>query len=186
MHGLDVTLFRAFNGLPEWLSPIFLFFSEGNKWWVVRIGLLALFVLFLWKRKYRTPALLAMVSWPIANSVCDALKAGLQWQRPSVELADAVIRVHKLTSFGTASAHSATMMSVAVAFMFYDRALGFVWLAVALLTGLSRIYVGVHYPSQVVLGWLVGAFIAFVVVKTWQAYRCWSDRRRDGSPPPAQ
>ena len=76
---------------------------------------------------------------------------------------------NRLTSFGTSSAHAATMMAVAVAFLFYHRPLGYAWLAVALVTGYSRVYVGVHYPYQVLLGWLIGAFVAFVAVKSWQA-----------------
>jgi undecaprenyl-diphosphatase len=75
-----------------------------------------------------------------------------------------------MTSYGSSSAHAATMMAVATAFLFYNRTLGLVWLGVALLTGVSRIYVGVHYPYQVLLGWAVGAFVAFVAVKSWRAY----------------
>ena len=40
----------------------------------------------------------------------------------------------------------------------------------ALLTGLSRIYVGAHYPSQVLLGWVCGALCALIAVYTWGAY----------------
>jgi undecaprenyl-diphosphatase len=171
VRGLDLTLFRAINQGPDWLEPLMVFLSQGNKWWWVRLLLLALFVLFLWRKQTRTPALLAMVSWPVANAACEWLKYGFQLQRPSAELEDVVLRVSKLTSYGTASAHAATMMAVAVAFLFYSRSAGLAWLAVALLTGYSRVYVGVHYPSQVLLGWAVGAFVALVAVKTWQAYR---------------
>lgn len=184
MRGLDQAIFRAINGWPEWMNPVFQVFSEGTKSWPVRIVLVVLLGFFIWKKKTRTPAILAMVSWPIANAATDWLKHSLQMPRPCVELSDAIVRVDKLTSFGTASAHSANMMAVATAFMFYDRRLGSVWLAVAILTGLSRIYVGVHYPYQVLFGWFVGAFVAFVVVKTWQSFRRLRDSRaeEDGSP----
>ncbi len=184
MRDLDVAVFRAINGASELFSPAMVFFSEGNKWWWVRVLLLSVFVLLLWKKRLRMPAILAMVSWPVANAACDVLKAGFRMQRPSVDLADAIVRVDRLTSFGTASAHSATMMAVAVAFMFYDRKVGAIWLVVAVLTGLSRIYVGLHYPSQVLLGWVVGAFIAFVAVKTWQAWLAVSSRRNQESSGP--
>ncbi len=171
---LDVALFRAINGWPDWMEPTFVFLSLGTKQlWVVLL-LLAAFVGFVWSQKTRAGAILAMVSWPFANAACDWLKYGFQGLRPCVELQDVILRVPKLTSFGTASAHSATMMAVAVAFLFYHRPSGFVWLAIALLTGLSRVYVGVHYPSQVLLGWFVGFFVAFVAVMTWRAL----DRRR--------
>lgn len=169
MRELDLTLFRAINEGPDWLEPVMVFFSEGTKQWPVRIALLALFIFLVWRPKTRKPALLAMVAWPVANAACEWLKYGLRAPRPSAELADAIVRVERLTSFGTSSAHSATMMAVAVAFLFYHRPLGYAWLAVALVTGYSRAYVGVHYPYQVLVGWLVGGFVSFVVVKTWQA-----------------
>jgi undecaprenyl-diphosphatase len=145
------------------------FFSQGNKWWWVRGVLLVALVVLYWRQSTRKATVLAMVSWPVANAACDWLKYGLQLPRPSAELADAIVRVDRLTSFGSASAHSATMMAVATAFLFYNRTAGLLWLGVAILTGVSRIYVGVHYPYQVVLGWGLGAFVAFVAVKSWQA-----------------
>ncbi|MCH8978233.1 MAG: phosphatase PAP2 family protein [Armatimonadetes bacterium] len=170
MRELDLAVFRAINQAPDWLEPAMVFFSEGNKWWWVRIGLLALLVFFAWRKTTRKATVLAMVAWPMANAACDALKFGMQLPRPSVDLADAVIRVERLTSFGTASAHSATMMAVAVAFLFYSRPVGLAWVAVAVLTGVSRVYVGVHYPYQVLFGWGVGAFVATVAVKSWMAF----------------
>lgn len=181
MRELDLAVFRAINGASQSFEPVMVFFSEGNKWWWVRLILLGALVFMLVRKSLRAPALLAMISWPVANAACDVLKATFRMPRPNVELADTVLRVKHLTSFGTASAHSATMMAVAVAFMFYDRKVGTIWVVVAVMTGLSRIYVGVHYPSQVLLGWAVGAFVSFVAVKTWQAWEALSLRRRQGS-----
>ena len=179
MRELDLALFRAINHAPDWLEPVMLFFSEGNKWWWVRIGLLALLVFFAWRKNTRKATVLAMVAWPVANAAYDALKFGMRLPRPSVDLADAVVRVDRLTSFGTASAHSATMMAVAIAFLFYSRPVGIAWIAVATLTGVSRIYVGVHYPYQVLLGWAMGAFVATVAVKSWMAF----EQHRSASEP---
>jgi len=91
--------------------------------------------------------------------------------RPSVEVPDAIIRVNRLTSFGTASAHSANMMAVAVPFLYYARPIGFFWLGIAILTGISRIYVGVHYPYQVVFGWMVGAAMSGILIAGWEHWK---------------
>jgi undecaprenyl-diphosphatase len=40
---------------------------------------------------------------------------------------------------------------------------GIPWLILAILVALSRVYNGVHYPYQVVLGWICGAFAAVLV-----------------------
>lgn len=146
------------------------FFSQGNRWLGVRIFLALALIFFLWRKDLRKPAIVAMVSWPLANAACDAMKAGWRGTRPCVDFSDVVLRVEKLTSYGTSSAHSATMMAVAVAFFLYNRPLGIAWMVVAVMTGLSRIYVGVHYPYQVLLGWTTGAITALIVAKTWEAF----------------
>lgn len=91
--------------------------------------------------------------------------------RPSVEVADAIVRVNRLTSFGTASAHSANMMAVAVPFLIYARPIGYFWLGIAILTGISRVYVGVHYPYQVLFGWMVGAAVSGGLVVIWESWK---------------
>jgi undecaprenyl-diphosphatase len=62
------------------------------------------------------------------------------------------------------------MAAVATVFFLKFRWASWPWMVAAVLTGLSRIYVGVHYPYQVLLGWIVGFFCAYVVMKTWDAY----------------
>ncbi|MEP6665925.1 MAG: diacylglycerol kinase family protein [Nocardioidaceae bacterium] len=44
----------------------------------------------------------------------------------------------------------------------WRRTLIAVWVGLALLVGLSRIFVAAHYPSDVLAGWILGALIVFV------------------------
>jgi undecaprenyl-diphosphatase len=55
--------------------------------------------------------------------------------------------------------------SVAAAIWLYNRRLGALLLVLATLFGLSRIYCGVHYPTDVIAGALLGALSAYVVVR---------------------
>lgn len=105
-----------------------------------------------------------MIAWPIANFAADLFKYGFQIARPSVDLyPNLMIRVDRLTSFGTVSAHAASMSAVAFALTYNFGWKGAIWILVAFLTGLSRIYVGVHYPSQVLYGWLLGTAISAAI-----------------------
>lgn len=80
-------------------------------------------------------------------------------------------RVQLLTSphgsFGIPSGHSATAL-VGWGLLAVFLATGWVWLIAAtviLLVGLSRVYLGVHFPSDVLAGWTVGALIAVLVLR---------------------
>ncbi len=170
MRSLDVTLFHAVNGWPEWLAPLMVFLSEATKGTPVRVVLVVLVVFLLTRRATRTTAWQLLVAISLANEICDVLKDVGQMARPCNDLADVVLRVDRLGSFGTASAHSANMAAVAFVVVAMHGRWGLPWVVVAGLTGLSRIYVGVHYPSQVLLGWFVGAFSGFLVVKTFEAF----------------
>jgi undecaprenyl-diphosphatase len=171
MRGLDQAVFRAINTWPEALRPFMHFFSEGIKTSGLRIAILAyLLTMISANAKTRKAALLALLAWPLANGFTEALKTGFPMLRPSVELSDAIIRGSNLTSFGTASSHSANMAAVAFVFTYQLGWWGSPWILIALFTGLSRIYMGVHYPSQVLLGWITGAFCGLLIVKTWEAF----------------
>ena len=171
MHEIDKAVFGWINHWPEALAPIFIFFSEATKYLAVKIALLLLILgLIAMAGKVRKTILLALVAWPLANGLTDILKYAFQGIRPTVNYPDDIVRVGHLTSYGTASAHAANMAAIAFVFTYYLKWWGAPWIAIALLTGLARIYVGVHYPSQVLLGWLCGLFCGLLVVKTWEAY----------------
>ncbi len=55
--------------------------------------------------------------------------------------------------------------SVATAIWLYNRRSGALLLVLATLFGLARIYCGVHYPSDIIAGALLGALSAYLVVR---------------------
>lgn len=137
----------------------------------VRIVLLAIILTMLIVNKTsRKAAILAILAILLANGITEAMKNSFQMLRPCVELADVHLRVNRLTSFGTASSHAANMMAVGFVFTYLLGWRWSPWIAFAILTGLSRIYVGVHYPSQVLLGWISGAFCGLILVKMSEAH----------------
>jgi len=71
------------------------------------------------------------------------------------------------------SDHAAAAFAIAFAVFAFSRRTGVVFLAVATLIGLSRIALGMHYPSDILAGLLVGLASAALVTR---AGRPWMNR----------
>ncbi|OQX65508.1 MAG: hypothetical protein B5M51_00540, partial [Anaerolinea sp. 4484_236] len=80
------------------------------------------------------------------------------------------------TSFGLPSGHSQTAASVwGMVAGYYRRARA--WVAAVLLVlfiGLSRLYLGVHFPHDVLTGWLIGGLILWAFLRYWDSVAAWA------------
>ncbi len=180
---LNLKVFRWINGWPEAAAPFWRFFSEAvNQLWF-KIAILVLLVSMVAAGKGpRMTALLALISVGLANFCTDLWKNFMPDPRPFNEIGDVLMRAGRTPHAGTASAHAANMMAVATVFLVRSKWWGAPWLVAAILTGISRIYVGVHYPYQVLLGWGTGATVAGLVL--WVQFLINRSRLRVGLPKP--
>jgi membrane-associated phospholipid phosphatase len=63
------------------------------------------------------------------------------------------------------SDHASAAFAIAFAVFVYDRLVGSIFLAAAVVVGAGRVMVGVHYPGDVAAGCLVGLASALVVAR---------------------
>src|SRR5438876_1111168 len=63
------------------------------------------------------------------------------------------------------SDHASAAFGIAFAVFMFDRLVGSIFLAAAFLIGVGRVFIGAHYPADVLAGALVGFAVALVVVK---------------------
>ncbi len=63
------------------------------------------------------------------------------------------------------SDHTTLMAAIAVSLLFYKRWIGVLFLLLALVGGLSRVYVGIHYPFDIGASFVVGFFSAIFARK---------------------
>lgn len=165
---MNRAIFDAINHWPEWLAPTMRFFSEATNWLWMKIALAVLVIaLVAAKGRGRAAAFQALVAVGLANLSTDLFKHLLPMHRPFQELdpSQVVLRGGWSASMGTASAHSANMAAVAFVFTYHLRWWGSPWILVAILTGISRVYNGVHWPYQVLLGWTCGVVMGLLVTK---------------------
>ncbi len=65
-----------------------------------------------------------------------------------------------------------TSFSFALAYFVYSlsKRAGLMLFGIAVIIGISRIYVGVHYPLDVIAGAFIGTLISFIIVKVFKRY----------------
>ena len=133
---------------------------------------LHLFLLYLLIRNYRNQTWLVLLAVAFTILLADQITSSImkpffERLRPSHEpsLAQQIFLVNKYRGgkFGFASSHAANTFGIAtlmwLALKMYRPWIGllFLW---ALFVGYTRIYLGVHYPGDILVGYLVGFLCA--------------------------
>ena len=71
------------------------------------------------------------------------------------------------------SDHTSLSFAIAFAVLMFDRTAGLVFLALAAVIGIGRLFIGAHYPGDVLAGVLVGLVAASVVVRLLRPFVLW-------------
>ena len=195
---LDYTLFHAVNGVAGRDGALDAVMIGSAKY--LPIGfVLALVALWLtWSARNQRTAFLAGVSALIALGLGQLI--GKAFPRPRPYLSHAVnqlIPPSLDTSFP--SDHAILGFAVAVMIWKYNRRAGAVLLALALLMAVARVFVGAHYPGDVLGGAVLGSLtsvalasfsvrrpVPAVVGAVFRLLRRWrlAANDRDGTPTP--
>ncbi|PYC65842.1 hypothetical protein C7C46_32105 [Streptomyces tateyamensis] len=172
--GIDGGLYRRVDGwalgAPHWLDQVI------TTWSALGLGLFAvLMVLAWWQARGADSAVMARVlASPLvvvvaylANSV---LKTQVAEVRPCQQLGTATLETCPgAGDWSFPSNHTVIAFAAAAALWFAYRWIGRLAFAAALLMGASRVWVGVHYPHDVLVGALVG--LAVGALLGWAAGR---------------
>lgn len=115
----------------------------------------------------------------LSTSVNDSLKMAFHGPRPYWYSKD-IIAYAKETSFGVPSGHAQVATDVWGVLAASLRK-WWAWLIavlIILLIGISRVYLGVHFPHDVILGWLIGALLLWLILRFWQPVAEWLKKLR--------
>lgn len=76
--------------------------------------------------------------------------------RPFLKIENLNVRKISIDNYSFPSAHSAAAFSMAVTGNMFFHQFGIIFLILASFVAISRIYIGVHYPTDVFIGILIG------------------------------
>lgn len=169
LQSLDLALFHLIN--LQMANPFFdVFFptiTDLHKTDAFRIIFLP-FVLLLFIYLHRLRGLVMFLLLGLSLGLSDALGgiAKRYWLRPRPFTAEVdFIQRSAAGGYSFPSNHSMNMFCAAVFLSMLFPRFRIAFFAFAFLVALSRIYNGVHYPSDVIGGALIGSFFGFVGAK---------------------
>lgn len=160
LAGAEIWFFDRINNLPDWLQPIFVLLTNiGTVGAVVIAALIALIA------KYRRIGLAILFSGGLGWFIAHILKDLVNRARPGGFLDEAIIRYSTLAGgSGFPSGHATVAAACAMALALIVPKKYSIWLFIfAFLVGVSRVYLGVHLPLDIVSGWCIGIIVGYLV-----------------------
>lgn len=169
---MDLALFRFFNGLAghSVLGDVVVVFFASHLQYVLGALLIAI---TLWPVR-RVPLLIAGASSALIArfAVRPLVVLLVQRPRPFLMLTDVhnligVDGIEDLRAFP--SGHAIFFFAMAMAVYRFDKRWGVVFFTGAMLMGVARIIGGVHWPSDIIVGALIGTLVGWYTVQ-WIPY----------------
>ncbi|MFJ1974195.1 phosphatase PAP2 family protein [Streptomyces sp. NPDC087903] len=168
----DVDLLYDINGLakdaPHWFDRIVEYVGEYGL-----LFAMVLLVLWCWWSVRRrggeqaAPSVAALVWAPLAAGIAVLvnvpIRGFVERPRPFLDHQGLEVLVSGKTDYSFVSDHATITMAMAAGLFVANRRFGIAGIALALLEGFCRIYMGVHYPTDVVGGFALGTAVALLL-----------------------
>ena len=153
------------------LDSFFRFYTTLGNAGLLFLAAAAVMLCFRRTRKAGIAALLAMAVGFVCTNLI--LKHLVERPRPWLDVAGLLALVEEGDPNSFPSGHTTAAFAFAGALWRAapDRRMGWAALAAAVLMGFSRLYVGVHYPSDVLTGVLVGLLSAWLACRLYTGVR---------------
>ena len=180
LNDIDTEVLLAINGLHGTFQDAF--------WWLIsaKWASVLLVLAFVWilLHQNRRHALLTMAMLVLAFVLADQISSGLikhlverlrPSQDPSLDNMIHIVNNYRGGKFGFVSSHAANSFAAAtlIALVMRHKAVTFSLFTWAVLQCYSRVYLGVHYPGDILGGMVVGILVGCLV---WRLMR-WLQRR---------
>jgi len=169
----EIWFIQAFQNLGDWLTPVMKLFT----WLGYPQAYMVIIAIIYWSVNPKLGMRMAVFLF-LTASVNGLLKQVIHAPRPY--WIDSRIKAIMVSNgFGMPSGHAqgATVWLLTASIL---RKKWF-WVCAIILTlmiGLSRAFLGVHFPSQVILGWLIGIILIWLFLRFEEGIVSWMSNRK--------
>lgn len=175
MHNLNQQLFFTVNNLANksiFFDNFFIFLTNtGFKIILIAVVFYLFFILPLKKNnsleklKLWGQATLITISTFVTWGVVWVIKVMISAPRPFEVLSGTKLLVEETVKTSFPSNHAAISFALATSVYFYHKKLGIFLFIIAILVSLSRMYVGVHFPIDIIAGSIIGILISYGITR---------------------
>jgi undecaprenyl-diphosphatase len=182
----DKQLLRFLNGFhAAWLDPVMLVLTETITWLPLFV-----FLVYLVIKEYKKECWIILLGITLTILLADQITASIMKpyfgrlrpsREPTLEGLIHLVQGYTGGQFGFASSHAANSFGAATFFFlaFGNTKRWIIWLfAWAAVLTYTRIYLGVHYPGDILVGGLVGMICGWVGFKFSDWLAGWHKKRR--------
>lgn len=183
---LDIQIFFLLNNLAgqsPTLDSLIVFCANYLAYFVAAAFILALALSAYTRAEKIRLFVVAFVATLVARGIV-AEGIRLLYHRPRPFIAYHVHQLIAENSWSFPSGHSITFFALATAIYLYDKTWGYWFFGVATIIAISRVVAGVHYPSDIIGGALLGVAIGYGVFFVTEKF--WAKKKpvpRDGIEP---
>jgi len=175
-YNLDLSLVIAFQSLGDWLvSPMQFFSFFGTE------EFYTLILPILYWSIDTTLGIRVGVAMLLSGGLNFILKIPLLGPRP-YWISTNVKPLWGEIYFGIPSGHAQNSVAVWGSIAGYLRKI-WVWVVaifLMLMIGLSRVYLGAHFFIDMVVGWLIGALLLWLLLRFWDSVAAWASKQSFG------
>jgi membrane-associated phospholipid phosphatase len=173
LANIDIALLRYINlSIKNPVLDAVMPFFSGNRFFMPTAVICGLLVVWRWKARGLVFLALAGVALAVGDGlVFPAVKNAVSRLRPYETIPDLAVLVGRSKSWSMPSSHAANWFCIALVAAAFSRKSLWITLPIASLVGFSRVYNGVHYPSDVLVGAILGAGCGAAVL--WSASSLW-------------
>lgn len=171
-QNLDYTLFFFFNVsiTNSFFDTLMVWITDKHNWYIPG-GILWLYLMLRGGREGRALGIMVILGIVLADQISSSiLKPLTERPRPCKTLEGFRLLVHCGSFYGFPSSHASNIAVIGGLFIHFYRKWFPFWALLIFLIGLSRVYVGVHYPVDVLAGWVLGILIAVLLVYLYKKF----------------